>query len=295
MKKFTAKELSQILKVSVGTFRNQYANNLERINERLEALGENFRIVERKKIGRSVFFIASDLSPEHAPGSASPPVFQEGAGSPPPAPSLNLTEREKEILNALKGEEKEKVWKKLKVVKGKGSVGEKARNYGLSKSTVARWVKAYKERGIVGLIPWKKEAEEIPEEIKRKAESMFASSQMPIRIIHQRLEPFMAELGVYVSYDKLRNYLCEFFKNYKYEVTLRKYGRSEAVKYTPKIGRWKRENPFTVWQADHTKMDNWVVFSDGRVERPFFSAVVDEATGYILSWELLESLRAPSA
>jgi putative transposase len=295
----TAKELAGLLKVSIGTFRNTYSNNPGKINERLQTLDLPYRFTGKKKIGRHTYFVLSDtqevlpsnsdFSTEDTPTTdipISPPSSE--AGSPPPASSFSLTEHEKEILNVLKEKDKEKVWKKLLVVKDTSSVNQKAKKFGLSKSTVARWEKAYKERGIIGLIPWKREPEEIPERIKIEAERMFANSHMAIRDIHRRLETVMAELGEYVSYEKLKNYLLELKKNFKYEVTLRKQGRSAAVKFTPKIGRWKKKNPFAVWQADHTKMDNWVIFSDGRVDRPYFSAVIDEATGYILAWEISE-------
>ncbi|GAB6075723.1 transposase [Desulfurobacterium crinifex] len=304
---FTAKELAEKLGVSIGTFRNQYANNLERINKRLEAVGESFRVVEKKRIGKHVYFILSDaheVPPSNfsAEGTSSivdiskpvSPLLDE-AGSPPPASSFSpaLTEHEKEILNVLKEKDKREVWKRLVIAKDPSSVNQKAKKYGLPKSTISRWVKAYAEKGIIGLIPWRREPEEIPEKIKREAEKIYANSHITIRDIHRRLEVLMAELGEYVSYERLKKYLQELHKNFKYEVTLRKYGRSAAMKFTPKIGRWKKKNPFAVWQADHTRMDNWVVFSDGRVDRPWFSAVIDEATGYILTWEISE--RQPNA
>ncbi|MEO2069371.1 MAG: helix-turn-helix domain-containing protein, partial [Desulfurobacteriaceae bacterium] len=236
-------ELAQKLGISLGTFRNRYANSLQAINDRLKELGEELQVVEKKKVGRNTIFILESIA---APPPSCPP--SKKAGSPPPASSFSpaLTEHEKEILNVLKEKDKREVWKRLVIAKDPSSVNQKAKKYGLPKSTISRWVKAYREKGIIGLIPWKRESKEIPEEIRREAEKLYANTHMSIKDIHRKLEMLMVEVGEYVSYERLKKYLQELHKNFKHEVTLRKYGRSAAMKFTPKIGRWKKKNPFTV-------------------------------------------------
>ena len=293
MKKFTANELSQILKVSLGTFRNQYANNLERINERLEALGENFRIVERKKIGRSVFFIASDLSPEHAPGSASPPVFQEGAGSPPPAPSFShaYTETDRKEIDSLSSEKRKEALKKLEVVKFAMSFGVRkaAERFGLSPSTVHRWCKTYTGEGVKGLVGIReKEVSEAERYVLNVAEALFCTyRKLTVKDIYKEVKKLANKSGVELSYDKLRKHIQEFYLKNRYYAERLRRGESKAQRFLPRAGRVNtRFQPNDRWEWDHTRMDNFVLYK-GKLVRPWLSIIRDSATSYIVSYLLL--------
>jgi len=165
MRKST-KEMAQLLKVSLGTFRNQYANNLQKINERLEQLGVSYKVVEKKKIGRNVVFILeSSGSPSGAPNGSGPislhhPSTSQEAGSPPPASSFTppLTERDREELDQLSAEKRQEAFRKLKVVKYAFSYGVRkaAKEFGKTPSSVHRWCRIYTVEGVKALVGIKK-------------------------------------------------------------------------------------------------------------------------------------------
>jgi len=302
MKKLTARELSEILKISIGTFRNQYANNIERINERLEAIGKRLRVVEKKRVGKHVYFVLSDarevlssFSAEGLAGTPEPPSpspnFHE-AGSPPPASSFSpvLTDRDNQELNQLSAEKRSEALEKLTVVKYAFSFGVRkaAKEFGKTPSSVHRWCKTYTTEGVKALVGIrKKEYSEALRHVFSLAEAMFCRPEKyTIKSIYQEVKKVANECGIELTYEQLRQYLNNFYLRKRYYVERLRNGESAAQKHKPRAGKVNRSAPNERWEWDHTRMDNFVLYK-GKEIRPWLSIIRDSYSGYIISYLLL--------
>jgi len=279
-------ELAQKLGVSLGTFRNRYANNLQAINDRLKELGEELRVVEKRKVGRNTVFILESIV---VPPS-SPYLFE--AGSPPPASSFSpvLTERDNEELNQLSAEKRKEALEKLEVVKYAFAHGVRkaAKKFGKSPATVHRWCKIYTIEGIKALAGIReKESSEALRHVLSLAEAMFCLPQkITIKEIYKEVKKLANEAGINLTYEQLRQHLKDFYERKKYYVERLRSGESAAVKYRPRAGTVKVEGPNARWEWDHTRMDN-IVLWNGKEIRPWLSVIRDSYSSYIVAYLLL--------
>ena len=289
----STREMAELLKVSLGTFRNQYANNLQKINERFAQLGLPYRVEEKKKVGRNTVFILSQLSGSEGvttPSGIS--LHPREAGSPPPASSFtpNLTDRDREELDQLSAEKRQEAFQKLKAVKYALSFGVRkaAKEFGETPSSVHRWCRVYTTKGVKALVGIKEEEySEALRHVLSLAEAMFCKPQkITIKEIYKEVKKLANELGINLTYEQLRNHLNEFYSRKKYYVERLKSGESVAVRYRPRAGTVKIEGPNVRWEWDHTRMDN-IVLHNGKEIRPWLSIIRDAYSGYVVSYLLL--------
>jgi transposase InsO family protein len=283
-------ELAEKLGISVGTFRNRYANNLQAVNDRLKELGEKLRVVEKRKRGRNTVFILESWAA--TPVSPSSPESSNEAGSPSPASSFSpvLSERDNEELNQLSAKKRQEAFEKLTVVKYAIQFGVRkaAENFRKTPSTVHRWFKVYATEGVKALVGIKeKEYSEALRQVLTLAEAMFCKPQkITIKEIYKEVKKLANELGIELTYEQLRQHLSEFYARKKYYVERLRSGESKAVRFRPRAGRVPKIAPNYRWEWDHTQMDN-VVLWNGKEIRPYLSVIRDTYSSYIVAYLLL--------
>ncbi len=280
-------ELAEKLGISVGTFRNRYAGNLQLINEKLKELGEKLRVVEKKKVGKNTVFILESIA---YPSSLSP--ISKEAGSPPPASSFSpvITEKDTEELNQLSSDKRQEALEKLKVVKYAMSFGIRpaAKAFGKTPSSVHRWCRTYTTQGVKALVGiTEKEYSEALRHVLSLAEAKFClPKKLTIKSIYDEVKKLANELGINLTYEQLRQHLNDFYARKKYYVERLRSGESKAIRYRPRAGHVQKVAPNHRWEWDHTRMDN-VVIHDGKEIRPWLSIIRDTYSNYIVSYLLL--------
>ncbi len=168
-----------------------------------------------------------------------------------------------------------------------------ARAHGLPPSTVQRWIKQYREKGLVGLVKNatrsdKGKARRLSEQAIQLIEGL--ALQIPPRSaasIHRQIVIIAGEQGWNPpSYARVR----QIIKNLS--PALVTFAHRGAVAYREEFDLlYRREatHANAMWQADHTPLDVWVLDEEGKPAQPWLTVIEDDYSraiaGYRLSFE----------
>lgn len=181
-------------------------------------------------------------------------------------------------------------------LEGNVTQSELARACQVSRKTVQRWIKRYREAGISGLVKQRRgdngKRRGVGEELKQLVEGLYLRSPKPsIRSVYRRACVVAEEQGWRSpSYDQVYEIVKDLPPAL---VTLAHEGGKGYREKYDLLYRWEAKGPNEVWQADHSQLPIFVLNERGRACKPRLTIVLDDYSrciaGYRLSWA------APSA
>ena len=173
---------------------------------------------------------------------------------------------------------------------------ELARVHQISVSTVQRWVRAYRELGLSGLVREPRadrgRPRGVPEELIHLVEGLALQTvRRPLTAIHAVVSQVAREQSWPVpSYAQVYRIIGRLPEDVK---TLAREGAVAYRETFDLLFRREASCPNAIWQADHCRLPIFVVDERGKVDRPVLTAIEDDYSravpGYRLSWS------APSA
>lgn len=167
-----------------------------------------------------------------------------------------------------------------------------ARNHDLPPSTVQRWIKNYREKGLAGLANAsrsdKGKSRNLPDQAVQLIEGL--ALQTPPRSaasIHRQVVEIAAEQGWKPpSYPRVRQIIKAL------SPALVTFAHQGAAAYREEFDLlYLREAPHSnaMWQADHTPLDIWLLDEEGKTARPYLTVIEDDYSraiaGYRLSFQ----------
>ncbi len=165
-----------------------------------------------------------------------------------------------------------------------------ARTHNISAPTVQRWVKRYREKGLVGLADAKTRSDKgksrrLPPNAITLVEGL--ALQTPVRsmaAIHRQVVTIAGEQGWKPpSYDRVR----QIIKNLDPAlVTLAHEGAATYREEFDLLYRREATHPNAMWQADHTFLDVWLLDEAGKPAKPWLTAIEDDYSRAIASYRL---------
>lgn len=171
-----------------------------------------------------------------------------------------------------------------------------ARTQNLPPSTVQRWVKRYREKGLVGLADAvrsdKGKSRSLPVQAVQLIEGL--ALQKPPRsaaAIHRQVVAVASEQGWKPpSYERVRQIIKNLVP------ALVTYAHQGAAVYREEFDLlYRREatRSNAMWQADHTPLDIWLLDEAGKPARPWLTVIEDDRSRAIASYRL--SFQEPTA
>lgn len=173
---------------------------------------------------------------------------------------------------------------------------ELARAHQLSLSTVQRWVRSYREVGLVGLVREPRSdrgrPRGLPEDMSLLVEGLVLQTlRRPLTAIHALVSQVAREQGWPVpSYAQVYRIASRLPDDLK---TLAQEGAVAYRETFDLLFRREATCANAIWQADHYRVPIFLLKERGKVDRPSLTAIEDDYSraipGYRLSWS------APSA
>jgi putative transposase len=171
-----------------------------------------------------------------------------------------------------------------------------ARNQNLPPSTVQRWVKNYREKGLAGLANAsrsdKGKSRNLPDQAVQLIEGL--ALQTPPRSaasIHRQVVKIATEQGWKPpSYARVRQIIKTL------DPALVTYAHKGAAAYREAFDLlYLREATHSnaMWQADHTPLDIWLLDEAGKPARPYLTVIEDDYSRAIAGYRL--SFQEPTA
>jgi putative transposase len=165
-----------------------------------------------------------------------------------------------------------------------------ASTHHISVSTVRRWVKRYREKGLAGLADAKVRSDKgksrrLPPEAITLIEGL--ALQTPPRsmaAIHRQVCTIAEERGWKPpSYDRVR----QIIKNLDPAlVTLAHQGAAAYREEFDLLYRREATHANAMWQADHTPLDVWLLDEAGNPAKPYLTAIEDDYSRMIVGYRL---------
>ena len=167
-----------------------------------------------------------------------------------------------------------------------------ARDHQIALSTVQRWIKNYREKGLAGLANARRsdkgKSRSLPSQAIQLIEGL--ALQTPPRSaasIHRQVTVIAKEQGWKLpSYARVR----QIMKNL--DPALATFAHQGAVAYREAFDLlYRREATHTnaMWQADHTPLDIWLLDEEGKAAQPWLTIILDDYSraiaGYRLSFQ----------
>jgi putative transposase len=172
-----------------------------------------------------------------------------------------------------------------------------ARTHNIPPSTIQRWVKRYREKGLAGLTDAKARSDKgksrrLPAEALTLIEGL--ALQTPPRsmaAIHRQVSTIALERGWKPpSYDRVRRIIKSI------DPALVTYAHQGAAAYREEFDLlYLREATHSnaMWQTDHTPLDIWLLDENGKPARPYLTAIEDDYSRAIASFRI--SFEDPTA
>jgi putative transposase len=164
-----------------------------------------------------------------------------------------------------------------------------ARDHQMSLSTVQRWIKSYREKGLAGLAPAarsdKGKSRRLPEQAITLVEGL--ALQTPPRsaaaIHRQVVEIAKAQGWKPPSYERVR----QIIKNLDPALaTLAHEGAAAYREEFDLLFRREATHANAMWQADHTPLDVWLLDEAGKPAKPYLTAIEDDYSRMIVGYRL---------
>lgn len=171
-----------------------------------------------------------------------------------------------------------------------------AREQTIPRRTLSRWVKQYRERGLVGLLRRgradKGEQRNVPSDLKLLIEGL--ALEKPRRshaAIHRQVTRVAREQNWPVpSYSQVSAIIDALDPGL---LVLAHEGSKAYREQFDLLYRFEAEAPNHLWQADHSFLPIWLVNERGKPERPWLSAIMDDHSRAIAGYFL--GFQAPTA
>ncbi len=173
-----------------------------------------------------------------------------------------------------------------------------ASTHHISVSTVRRWVKRYREKGLAGLADAqvrsdKGKSRRLPPEAITLIEGL--ALQTPPRsmaAIHRQICTIAQERGWKPpSYDRVRHVIKNLDPAL---VTLAHQGAAAYREEFDLLYRREATHANAMWQADHTPLNVWLLDEAGKPAKPYLTAIEDDYSrlivGYRLSFQVATAL-----
>lgn len=158
----------------------------------------------------------------------------------------------------------------------------------ISRRTAQRWVKQYREKGLVGLArqPRRDRGQRrIEEELQQLIEALALQKTRPTAAaIHRQIAPIAGQQGWSVpSYECVN----EIVQALEPDLALLAHEGSRAYKQAYDLLYRREANvPNEIWQADHTCMNIWLVTEDGDTMRPWLTIIEDDYSRCIAGYDI---------
>ncbi|MBA2396413.1 MAG: transposase [Ktedonobacteraceae bacterium] len=165
-----------------------------------------------------------------------------------------------------------------------------ARTHDISKSTIGRWVKRYRENGLAGLADAhvrsdKGTSRRLPAEAVTLIEGL--ALQTPPRTtaaIHRQVCTLAQARGWNVpSYDSVYRIIKKLDPAL---LTLAHQGAAAYREEYDLLYRREATHANAMWQADHTPLDVWLLDEAGKPAKPYLTAIEDDYSRMIVGYRL---------
>ncbi len=164
-----------------------------------------------------------------------------------------------------------------------------ARDHQMALSTVQRWIKSYREKGLVGLAPAtrsdKGKSRSLPEQAITLVEGL--ALQTPPRsaaAIHRQVVEIAKTQGWKPpSYERVRLIIKSLDPAL---VTLAHQGAAAYREEFDLLYRREATHANAMWQADHTPLDVWLLDEAGEPAKPFLTSIEDDYSRMIMGYRL---------
>ncbi|MCA1775531.1 MAG: Mu transposase C-terminal domain-containing protein [Loktanella sp.] len=161
--------------------------------------------------------------------------------------------------------------------------------------TAQRWLSRYREQGLEGLkrrIRSDGNKRKLPEELVRVIEGLaLRKPRLSCAAIHRRIAAAAKSRGWPIpSYGTVHSITRALDPAM---VTLAQEGAAAYRDRYELIYRHRASIPNAIWQADHTMLDTLIVDANGKVARPWLTAIMDDHSRAIAGYMVF--LGAPSA
>ena len=181
-------------------------------------------------------------------------------------------------------------------LEGRVSQTQQAREHQIPLSTMQRWIKQYREKGLAGLANARRsdkgKSRRLPEQAIQLIEGL--ALQTPPRsaaAIHRQVSVIAIEQGWKPpSYARVR----QIIKNLDPAlVTLAHQGAAAYREEFDLLYRREATHANAMWQADHTPLDIWVLDEEGKPAQPWLTVIEDDYSRAIAGYRL--SFQEPTA
>jgi putative transposase len=156
--------------------------------------------------------------------------------------------------------------------------------------TLQRWVRQYREQGLVGLARQPRTdrgQRRIPTDLQQLIEGLALQQPPPtVATIHRLIVAVATEHGWPVpGYDTVRQVIQALEPAL---ITLAQQGSQAYQQAFDLLYQRQATQPNAIWQADHTLLDIWVLDEDNQARRPWLTVIEDDYSrciaGYLLSF-----------
>src|SRR6266487_3278174 len=174
-------------------------------------------------------------------------------------------------------------------LEGSVSQTQLAREHHLSLSTIQRWIKQYREKGLAGLANAKRsdkgKSRSLPEQAVQLIEGL--ALQTPPRsmaAIHRQVTTIAKEQGWKPpSYDRVRHIIKKLDPAL---VTMAHQGAAAYREEFDLLYRRESSHANAMWQADHTSLDVLLLDETGTPAKPWLTAIEDDYSRMIVGYRL---------
>jgi putative transposase len=163
---------------------------------------------------------------------------------------------------------------------------------GIPYRTAQRWVTRFQRFGLAALVRKKRTdagvRRTVPIKIKAAIEGLaLQKPPLPISVLHRQVRQISLNLGekapsYKVVYSIVRGLPADL-------LTLAHRGTKAYSEAFDLVHRREAAGPNTIWQADHTPLDIWLIRPDGQTAKPWLTVVIDDysraVAGYFLAFE----------
>lgn len=210
-------------------------------------------------------------------------------------------ETPKRLLSSLSEEERKEAFERFlrlrPLIEDRVSFGAVSKETGIPVPTLKRWMRSYHESGIVGLARKPRSDRggyRMEKELRNLIEGL-ALKKPPLSIasIYRQVEQVAQKKGWGCpTYRSVLNVVRKLDPGL---LTLAHEGPKAYRENFDLIFRREATRPNEVWQADHCLLDIWLFDEEGKPDRPWLSAVLDDFSravpGYFLGFKTPDVLR----
>lgn len=171
---------------------------------------------------------------------------------------------------------------------GRTTLASLIETHGLTRRTVQRWVKQYREAGLVGLArqPRRDRGQRRMEPtLQHLIEALALQKTKPTAAaIHRQVQTLAEQNGWDIpSYECVHDIVKALPPRL---VVLAHEGSKVYQQHYDLLYRREARAPNEIWQADHTCLDIWLVTDEGQTARPWLTVIEDDFSRCIAGYDV---------